>query len=56
MTATRLTLILCIAIAVIDYKTNDGRLMASLGDAATQWGIWLSDQLARLTKQIAPTR
>jgi hypothetical protein len=56
MTATRLTFIPCIATRIVDYKTNDGRLKTSLGDAAAQWGIWLYDQLARLTRQIAPPR
>jgi hypothetical protein len=56
MTVTRLTLILCIVIAIIDYKINDGRLISSLGDLATQWGIWLSDRLAWLDKQIVPAR
>lgn len=56
MTVMRLILILCIAVAIIDYEANDGRLMAFLGDLAIQWGIWLSDQLFWLAKQVAPAR
>jgi hypothetical protein len=56
MTITRLMLVVSIAIALIDYTTNEGRLMASVGELATRWGIWLSEQLSRLTNQISPVR
>lgn len=56
MTVMRLIFILCIAVAIIDYEANDGRLMASLVDIAIQWGSWVSGQLFRLAKQIVPAR
>lgn len=55
MTLSRLALVLFIALAIIDYVFNNGRLVEALGESATQFGNWLNDSLMSLLSNFAPS-
>jgi hypothetical protein len=48
--------VLFVALAIIDYEFNNGRLIESLGGRATQFGNWLNDSLMSLVSYLAPNR
>lgn len=45
MTLSRLVFVLLVAMAITDYKFNNGRLIEVLGHRATQFGDWVDDSL-----------
>lgn len=53
MTLTRLIFVLCIGIALIDYKLNNGRLMDVVVDLANQQGVWVGEKFSRLAYYLA---
>ena len=56
MTFTRLSVILCIGIAIIDFKFNNGRLADALWDQAALWGAWLEYEFSTVVNRLTGHR